>query len=138
MHHSWHIKVPNFNSFGRFANLLIQIMVWLPTRLFVICALLLSLGQNTTLLWRLTMNDFFKLNSDIAVNVFALTLNIKLGGVAMYSGIKVRRKTFNDNGRQPEPKDIIIAQKFIERIWLLLSILVGAYCCFNFILQTPR
>ena len=126
MHHSWHIKIPKYKDFGRFANAISQVLLWLPCRVFVLSGLLLSLGPNATLIWRLTISDFFKLNSDIAVNFFALTLNLKLGGVAMYKGIKVRRQAFNDNGRQPEPKDIIDAQKFIERIWLLLSVFIGA------------
>lgn len=126
MHYSWNIKRKQFQYFGHFANLLIQLIQWLPIRLFTIAGLLLTLGQNSTLYWRLTMSDFFKLNTNIIIKFFALTSNIKLAGVAIYDDSKLRRTSFNDNGQQPNPQDIIHVKDFIFRIYFLFAIVIIA------------
>jgi adenosylcobinamide-phosphate synthase len=56
------------------------------------------------------------------MNCLALSLQTKLGGVAMYDGIKCRKISFNEQGRQPEPSDIIHANKQIKRPLFLGSI----------------
>jgi len=122
MHYSWNIKQSKFEHFGQFAATLSQYIQWLPTRLFLLFGLILTLGQNFLLIWRLCMSEFFNTTNNCLLALFAPTHNIKLGGVAMYSGVKLRKPSFNDNGRQPEPKDIIYVQKAIWRIYLLMVI----------------
>ena len=126
MHFSWNVKQYRFQHFGTFANALSQAIQWLPNRIFLLFALILTMGHNCVLFWRLTMEHFFKANNDCVLGFFAPTHNIRLGGVAMYSGNKLRRKAFNDNGRQPEPKDIIHIQTFIWRIYSLIAVTVLA------------
>ncbi len=126
MHYSWNIKRSQFVPFGQFANSLVLFIQWLPNRIFILFALILSIGQNFLLIWRLTSAHFFKANNDFILAFFAPTHNIRLGGVAIYDGDKLRRNSFNDNGRQPEPKDIIHTQRFIWRIdSLFIVLLIG-------------
>lgn len=128
MHYAWNPKLPQLRAFGRFVGALVQLILWLPSRLILICGLILSFGQQSTLLWRLSLPVFFTLSSQPLVQFFALSMNIRLGGVAMYEGVKLRREESNSNGRQPEPKDIVHAYRFINRIYTLIAIgVVGIY-----------
>jgi adenosylcobinamide-phosphate synthase len=124
MHYSWNTKRQQYLYFGAFADRIIKLVQWLPNRMFVLLALLLTVGQNFLLIWRLTMTYFFKSSNDCVLAFFAPAHNIRLGGVAMYDNEKLRRNSFNDNGRQPEPKDIIHTQRFIWRIYALFIVLL--------------
>ncbi|WP_286264489.1 cobalamin biosynthesis protein CobD/CbiB [Thalassotalea atypica] len=135
MHYSWNIKQHRFQYFGAFTNALSQIIQWLPNRIFLLFALILSVGHNFVLIWRLTLEHFFRVNNNCVLAFFAPTHNIKLGGVAMYNGTKLRRKAFNDNGRQPEPKDIIHVQRFMSRIYALMAVTVAAISVTSQLLQ---
>lgn len=133
MHYAWNLKLRNMEYFGRFANTLAQLFTWLPSRFILLCGLLLSFGQQSTLLWRLTMPSFFTLSNKPLLLFFALALNIRLGGVAMYKGIKLRREEFNNNGRQPEPHDISHCAKFLNRITILLFVFASACYAFSWL-----
>ena len=54
----------------------------------------------------------------------SLGLAIKLSGVAMYGGSKVRKASFNDHARQPQATDIIHASKRVNYALYLLLLLV--------------
>ena len=123
MHYSWNTKQPNFIAFGKPIHTLIQLLQWLPVRLFVFILMLGTLGQNFKLFWQLIKGHFFTLNNNIALHGIALVLDKKLGGVAIYNGQKVRRPSFNNKAREPEPKDIINAVKRINQV-LYFSLLV--------------
>jgi len=123
MHYSWNIKLPKFRYFGRHLHHLINILQWLPARLYVFILLLSTIGQNAVLFWHLLKNQFFRLNNNIVIYCLALALEKKLGGVAMYNGAKLRRKDFNEQARQPEAVDIIHASKRINQTFYV-SILV--------------
>ena len=141
MHYAWNIKLLSFSYFGRYAALLTNLVLWFPVRIFSILILILSTGQNFILFWRLTKNNFFKLNNDLPIHLFSLVLEVRLGGVAMYKSPttqlnktttvqanKVRKKSFNDLAKQPEPKDIILANnkiKIINIITIFLLIVMG-------------
>ena len=131
MHYSWNIKVARFEYFGRFSNQLIQFIQWLPIRLFLLVSLILTLGQNFILTWRLTVAYFFQANNNAVLSFFATAHNIRLGGVAMYKGMKLRRASFNDNGSQPQPKDIIYVQRFIWRIYIVHGVILLAISIFT-------
>ncbi|PCH95483.1 MAG: cobalamin biosynthesis protein CbiB [Gammaproteobacteria bacterium] len=108
MHYCWNSKLTRFHYFGLYVKRLVNIIQWLPVRVFATLLLFTSLGNNFILFWRLSKQHFFKLNSTIALLLLALSLEIKLGGVAMYDNTgKLRKSSFNDLARQPQVTDII-------------------------------
>jgi adenosylcobinamide-phosphate synthase len=116
MHYCWNPKLIEFSHFGYYANALISICTWLPVRIFSLLLLLLSLGRNFLLFWRLSKGYFFQLNNNMAILLLALNLEVKLGGVAMYHEEKLRRNNFNDRAQQPEITDIIHANQQIKQV----------------------
>lgn len=120
MHYSWNTKLYNMQHFGYFAARLTLWLQFIPVRIYMLCAMLLVIGQQFLLIWRLTMVHFFSLSNNLALSFIAYSHNIRMAGVAMYKGSKLRRPSFNDNGRQPEATDIIHVQKFLLRVDLLL------------------
>jgi adenosylcobinamide-phosphate synthase len=124
MHYSWNTKQDNHADFGQPISVIVAILQWLPVRLFTLLLLLSTTRINITLCWRLIRGQFFQLNNNIALNCLALSLQTKLGGVAMYNGVKVRKISFNDQGRQPEPSDLIHADKQLKPPLLLGSITI--------------
>ena len=125
MHYSWNIKHKQFNHFGLPVHYLTKYLEWLPVRIFTLMMLLSITGQSLSLCWRLIRGKFFQLNNNIAIHCLSLSLSIKLGGVAMYGKEKLRRESFNEHARQPQPTDIIHANKRIKQpIYLGLTALV--------------
>ncbi len=122
MHYRWNIKESRFIYFGQQANILVNLLQWLPVRLFTLTMLLMHSKQNFLLSWRLIKGKFFQLNNDIALHCFALNLQVRLGGVAMYQQIKLRKPSFNDHARQPEPTDIIHARSQLKYTLIFSSI----------------
>jgi len=116
MHYSWNIKKQQYSAFGQPINSFVQLLQWLPTRIFVFVMMLGTLGQNFVLFWQLIKKHFFTLNNAIAVYALALAIEKKLGGVAMYKNTKLRRIVFNDNALEPEPTDIIHATKRVNQV----------------------
>ena len=115
MHHVWNSKQPRFNYFGKPVALICNLLQWLPSRLSSIFLLLLSVNKNLALYWRLVRKNFFNLNNNLLIHSFALVNEIRLGGVCMYQGEKVRRVSFNDQAKQPAPSDIIHASSYLNR-----------------------
>ncbi|MFT5636180.1 MAG: adenosylcobinamide-phosphate synthase [Cognaticolwellia sp.] len=124
MHYAWNIKIYRFVHFGAAVNHLVKLLQWLPSRLFALLILLGTVGQNTILYWRLIRGKFFQTDNSILLHVLALGLEIKLSGVAMYNGSKVRKTSFNDHARQPQVTDIIHASKRINYALYILILLV--------------
>jgi adenosylcobinamide-phosphate synthase len=124
MHYSWNNKNNNFQPFGQSVAFIVNIIQWLPTRIFSLILLFSCIGKNFILFFRLSRPYFFQLNNSYALNLFALSLEIKLGGVAMYQGVKLRKTSYNDHGRQPQATDIIHASKRINQVF---------YFCFLFL-----
>jgi len=130
MHYGWNIKLPQFKQFGFYSQLFCQLMQWLPSRLIGLMFLLASLGQHSRLSWRLTRSHFFTLNNNFVIATCAFTLAVRLGGVAMYQQIKLRKPAYNDLAKQPEPQDIIkasnrIALVFYSNLFLLVVLATG-------------
>ena len=121
MHYSWNTKSRQFIAFGLRIHQLVNILQWLPMRLFGITLLFSTLGQGFILNWRLSRSYFFKLNNDFVMLIFALSLGCKLGGVAMYDSEKLRKRAFNEQGKQPEVSDIIHASSRIKYSIAFLS-----------------
>lgn len=117
MHYCWNSKLTKFNHFGLYSKHLVNLIQWLPVRVFALLLLFTSVGNNFILFWRLSKQHFFKLNTNIALLLLALNLEVKLGGVAMYENKeKLRKSSFNDLARQPQVTDIIHATKKIQQI----------------------
>jgi len=125
MHYSWNIKQHRFHSFGKIVNQIVNILQWLPSRLFLFLQIIISVNQSTLLYWRLIKPLFFRLNNSISLSYLAYHLGIKLGGVAMYQKCKVRRASFNEQGQQPQPQDIIHTIKHIRKINFLTFALLS-------------
>ena len=126
MHYSWNIKQAKFHYFGLTISKIVNILQWLPVRLFTLILLLTLANKNIVLYWRLLKGKVFVLNNDIALHCLSLALEIKLGGVALYNGTKVRKKSFNEQAKQPSPTDIIHASNKIKQIGIILLFLLFA------------
>jgi adenosylcobinamide-phosphate synthase len=121
MHYCWNSKLTKFNHFGLYSKHFVNLIEWLPVRVFSLLLLFTSIGKNVTLFWRLSKQHFFQLNNNIALLLLALSLEIKLGGVALYDDEenakeKLRKASFNDLARQPQITDIIHATKKVSSI----------------------
>lgn len=121
-HYSWNLKHHQFRFFGRFIAKITNLLQWLPSRLFFLLLILTSMNQNSLLFWRLVKRSFFTNNNSIVIAYLAYILGIKLGGVAMYSKNKLRRESFNDQGQQPQAKDIIAT---IKQLNLVMTLAMG-------------
>jgi adenosylcobinamide-phosphate synthase len=124
MHYCWNPKNNSFSPFGNSVAFIVNIIQWLPSRIFSLVLLFSCIGNHFVLFFRLNRPYFFQLNNNYVLNLFALSLEIKLGGVAMYQGVKLRKICYNDHGRQPQATDIIHASKRISQV---------LYFCFLFL-----
>lgn len=121
MHYCWNTKLVKYNHFGLYSKRLVNLCFWLPVRIFSLLLLFVSIGKDFVLFWRLSRQYFFQLNTNIALSLLALSLEVKLGGVAIYddkehSKEKLRKVNFNNLARQPQATDIIHANKKIHGI----------------------
>ncbi|MCW8832784.1 MAG: cobalamin biosynthesis protein [Colwellia sp.] len=130
MHYCWNSKLERFSHFGLHSKLIVNLLQWLPVRIFSMLMLFTSLGKNFLLFWRLSKKHFFQLDNDIALLLLALSLEVKLGGVAMYSNSngtsnKLRKTSFNDLARQPQITDIIHANSKVNYlVWFSLLVIL--------------
>jgi len=125
MHYSWNIKQRQYQAFGAFVNNIVQLLQWLPTRVFVLFLLLGTVGQHFILNFQKLNKDFFALDNAIAVHCIALVIGKKMGGVAMYNNEKLRRLSFNNNVLEPTPNDIIHVAKRVNQVLYFSLLLVG-------------
>jgi len=131
MHYSWNPKLQHFQFFGRQLNKIINLLQWLPVRIFVFILLLGTIGQNFILFWHLLKKQFFRLNNDIVLFGLALAIEKQLGGVAMYKSTKLRRISFNGQARQPEAVDINHASKrtnqtlYFSMLFIALTVIIS-------------
>lgn len=128
MHYCWNTKLEKYNAFGQYSKVLVNLLQWLPVRVFAVLILFTNIGQNFLLFWRLSKKHFFQLDNNIALLLLALSLEVKLGGVAIYSTTdgshkKLRKVSFNDLARQPQVTDIIHANNKINYL-IFFSVLL--------------
>ncbi|MDX2367416.1 MAG: cobalamin biosynthesis protein [Colwellia sp.] len=136
MHYCWNTKLASYKYFGLYSKRLINLLQWLPVRIFSLLLLFTSIGNNFVLFWRLSKQHFFQLDNNIALLLSALNLEIKLGGVALYDDKnqgkqKLRKVSFNDLARQPQITDIIHASNKIKSI-IFLSLFLIIFIAFIF------
>ncbi|WP_448211779.1 cobalamin biosynthesis protein CobD/CbiB [Colwellia sp. MEBiC06753] len=127
MHYAWNPKLERMKHFGSLANQLTQLITWLPSRIILVLGLLLHVGQQSTLFWRLTMPMFFKLSNQALLQFFAMALQVKLSGVAIYNGTKLRRAEFNHHGQAPEPHHISQSYQLMARINAIIVLFYASY-----------
>ena len=133
MHYCWNTKLEKFSHFGLQSKLIVNLLQWLPVRVFSLLLLFTCIGKNFLLFWRLSKKHFFKLDNNIALLLLALSLEVRLGGVAMYAnadGIntKLSKLSVNDLARQPQVTDIIHANNkitYLVSFSLLLVTLIA-------------
>ena len=124
MHYAWNVKMTRFVHFGAAVNHIVKLLQWLPSRLFALILLLGTVGKNTLLCWRLTRVKFLQTGNSLLLHILALSLEVRLGGVAMYKSNKLRKTSFNDQARQPQATDIIHASKRINYALYICILLV--------------
>jgi len=107
MHYSWNRKHASYTHFGLCSETLVNLLTWLPARISYLLYYMTHLSTHSVLHWQLTRGDFFSFGNNANLSLFALLHNIKLGGVAMYEQTKLRRRSFNEQGQQPTPQDLI-------------------------------
>lgn len=135
MHYCWNTKLVSYNHFGIYSKHLTNFLQWLPVRVFSLLLIFTSIGKNFVLFWRLSKHSFFQLNNNIALLLLALSLEIKLGGVALYDNQnegkqKLRKISFNDLARQPQITDIIHASNKIKTI-IYISLFFITFIAFS-------
>ena len=138
MHYSWNHKQAHFKPFGQTIALLVNLIQWLPNRIFALILLCSCIGKNFILYSRLSRPYFFQLNNSYAISLFAFALEIKLGGVAMYQGIKLRKISYNDHGRQPQATDIIHASKRISQVFYFCFLFLALLALFTYSFNINR
>lgn len=130
MHYCWNTKLPRFYYFGLCCQRCVKLLQWLPSRLIALLMLLVTPNGNKVVSWRLTRKYFFNLNENFVLATHALALGIKLGGVAMYEQHKVQKPSFNDQAKQPEPKEISLAMSMVNFcLYSSLALLVVVAFC---------
>lgn len=135
MHYCWNTKQLQYYPFGAHIQLLVNIIQWLPVRLFSLMLWVSALGKNALLFWRLNSSYWLSLNNNIALSFFALILEVKLGGVAMYNKSKCRKVSFNNQAKQPDIADIIHASKKITVLSTILLFVLAVIATAIFIVQ---
>ena len=124
MHYVWNIKLSRYIYFGAAINHIVKLFQWFPSRIFAIILLIGTVGKSPVLCWRLTRSKFLQTGNGLLLHILALGLEIKLSGVAMYQGNKLRKTSFNDHARQPQATDIIHANKRINYALYICILLV--------------
>jgi adenosylcobinamide-phosphate synthase len=132
MHYSWNNKQSSFQPFGNSITFIVNAIQWLPSRAFSWVLLFSCIGKNFILYSRLSQIYFLKLNNSYALSLFAFALEVKLGGVAMYQGIKLRKISYNENGRQPQVTDIIHASKLISQVFYFCFLFLALLALFTY------
>ena len=124
MHYSWNHKQVHFQYFGRSIAVIVNILQWPFSRALGLLILLSTIQQNLILHWRLSKRHFFSANNDFLLHNFALALGIQLAGVAIYQEQKLRRASFNQQARQPEIRDIIVASRLVRLQKVFISLML--------------
>jgi len=138
MHYSWNPKKNSFSPFGNSVAFIVNVIQWLPSRIFSLVLLFSCIGKHFVLFFRLSRPYFFQLNQNYVLNLFALSLEIKLGGVAMYQGVKLRKIGYNDHGRQPQATDIIHASKRISQVFYFCFLFLAMLTLFTYSFNLNR
>ena len=122
----WGYKTPQYLYFGWAAARLDDVLNVIPARLTALSYLLLGNKRLGWQCWRTQARSLNSPNAGVVMTAGAGSLNIQLGGAAVYHG-KLTEKIRFGGYKLPENKDLMRVNKLIDRIlilWLGLWMLV--------------
>ncbi|MCK5728134.1 MAG: cobalamin biosynthesis protein CobD [Methylococcales bacterium] len=122
----WGYKSTRYLYFGWAAARLDDVLNFIPARLTALSYILLG---NTALGWRCWQTQAAFLdspNAGVVMTAGAGSLNLQLGGVALYHGIEKQKPLFGGK-RLPENQDLYRANQLIDRTLMLWGggVLIG-------------
>lgn len=130
MHYQWNIKIPRYANFGRTAHFLVNILQWLPARIFALLVLFTNINQYFSFYWQLSAKYLLQQNSFLLSN-FAMVLGIQLSGVAKYESTKLRKPLFNKLGRKADIIDMTKTDIVINKVLVLFSVILISILLLN-------
>lgn len=123
LHYNWNSKLKTFRAFGYLPKACFRLFLWLPERIYFLMAIFLNATKPVHKFISYSSQFLFKSGSKLTLSMMACSLGVKLGGVAMYQGEKVRHDVFNPAGKQPEHTDVLMVTKQI-RLHQILSLVL--------------
>lgn len=124
----WGYRNERFNSFGWAAARIDDVLNWLPARLTALSYALAGNIRSALSCWQKQAKFWNGVNPGVVMASGAGSLNIKLGGAAIYHGANVERPELGC-GNTPQVADIDRSIQLVNKsiiIWLLI-IAVGDY-----------
>lgn len=122
----WGYRSERFNSFGWAAARIDDVLNWFPARLTALSYALAGNMRSALSCWKQQARLWHGINPGVVMASGAGALNVKLGGAAIYHGIKIERPALGcDN--EPQVADIDRAVYLVYKsiaLWLLLILLV--------------
>lgn len=124
----WGYKTPHFLHFGYAAARIDDVMNWLPSRLTAISYGLLGDTTTSWRCWSMQAHHWDSTNAGIVMSAGAGSLNIQIGGPAIYNGVIYQNRLVLGAGEKATPKHIDIAMRLVMRtlvLWIALLVLCG-------------
>lgn len=125
----WGYRSERFNSFGWAAARIDDVLNWLPARLTALSYALAGNLHTALSCWQQQAKFWHGINPGVVMASGAGALNVKLGGTAIYHGVKIERPALGcDNQAQVADIDraVYLVYKSIV-LWLLLILLVDYF-----------
>jgi len=122
-HYSWNTKLTQYTYFGATTKYLVRIITWPAQQCFVLCYGFISVVQKSPNYVLRSTESFYSLGLSYALTLLAYKNNIKLGGVAMYGGNKVRRAIINEQGQEPTIKHLGVIRSQINLTLAMLALI---------------
>jgi len=101
-HYSWNTKLSKYEFFGALPKHLVRLFNWPAQQCFILSYCFITLVQKSPSYSLRSIDNFWSLGTSYSLSLLAYKNNIKLGGVAMYEGNKIRREVLNQQGEEPE------------------------------------
>ncbi|MFC3031082.1 cobalamin biosynthesis protein [Pseudoalteromonas fenneropenaei] len=134
--HAWRKTLPPNSYFMKPLERTLFVVEWPFIRMFVA---LLSLLQNYKKTWhyiRLYGRHCYQTNSGWILSLFAASLNVQLGGPALYQGERFQKMRFGTE-RHPLSADIRETIRLLNYLrWFLLALICLLWAALNLFLQT--
>lgn len=125
----WGYKTDRYLHFGRFAAKLDDALNWIPARLTAITFALLGNTRRAIHCWQMQARDCSSPNGGPVMTAGAGSLQITLGGGAMYHG-QWQEKIIMGEGIAPQAQDIERALQLVRRsawCWVFAYALLGVF-----------
>ena len=119
----WGYRTERFNLFGRFAARFDDVINYLPARLTALTYAILGNTRQALTCWRTQAATWESPNAGPVMSAGAGSLNVLLGGAAIYHGQEEQRPPLGA-GQPPVAADLARAIRLIRRsLWLWLAML---------------